>query len=286
MKKMRETVSKDDPKAIYQLNKKIGQGASGAVYIAIDNRTGQKVAVKQMDLAQQPKKELIVNEILIMKESSHPNIVRFIDSYLIDDSELWVVMELMEGGALTDIVEETEFEEDEIAAICKETLLGLEHLHARNIIHRDIKSDNLLIDKTGHVKLTDFGFCAKMAADKGKRATMVGTPYWMAPEIIKQQPYDEKVDIWSLGIMTMEMIEGAPPYLEEEPLKALYLIATHGKPNLADPDKSSDLAKDFLDKALQADPEKRLTASELLKHPFLNKAAPPEVLIDLFSQPG
>ena len=281
MENLRRIVCKDDPMSIYQLVKKIGQGASGAVYNAIDKRTGQKVAVKQMNLAHQPKKELIYNEIKIMKESDHRNIVRFVEAYLVGEAMLWVVMELMEGGPLTDIVESCELEESEIAAICRETLAGLEHLHQREIIHRDIKSDNLLLGKDGHVKLTDFGFCAKLTADRTKRATMVGTPYWMAPEIIKQQPYDKKVDIWSLGIMAIEMIEGEPPYLEEEPLKALYLIATHGKPDLRDPEKCSPALLDFLDRCLQVDPERRSSAAELLQHPFLKIAATPEELVGL-----
>lgn len=281
MEKLDQIVSHDDPRQIYQMTRKIGQGASGSVYIAIDTRNQEKVAVKQMDLTKQAKKELIVNEVNIMKESRHPNIVRFIDAYLVDQIVLWVVMELMEGGALTDVVQDTELEEDQIAAICKETLLGISQLHDRDIIHRDIKSDNILISSSGHVKLTDFGFCAKLEKSNVKRATMVGTPYWMAPEIIKQQPYDNKVDIWSLGIMTIEMIEGNPPYIDEEPLKALYLIATKGKPELESPERSSELLLDFLDKMLQVDPEKRLPSKELLKHPFLEKACGSEVMKDL-----
>lgn len=281
MVRLREIVSRDDPRAIYQMVKKIGQGASGSVFTAVDQRSGERVAVKQMELAKQAKKELIVNEVLIMKESQHPNIVRFIDAYLLGDDELWVVMELMEGGALTDIVEATELEEDQIATICNETLLGLAHLHERDIIHRDIKSDNLLINRSGHVKLTDFGFCAKLTADRAKRATMVGTPYWMAPEIVKQQPYDNKVDIWSLGIMTIEMIEGEPPYMDEEPLRAIYIIATKGKPDLKEPERCSPELLDFLDKMLQVDGDKRFSAQALLEHPFLKKAAPAEALVEL-----
>lgn len=283
MEMMRSIVNPADPLTMYTINQKLGQGASGSVYHATDNRTGETVAIKQMDLAAQPRKELIVNEVLIMKDTKHPNIVQFKDAFLVKN-DLWVVMELMEGGPLNDVVDAVELDEDQIASICKETLSGLADLHSRNIIHRDIKSDNLLLDKSGHVKLTDFGFCAKLTADKSKRATMVGTPYWMAPEVVKQQAYGNKIDVWSLGIMTIEMIEGEPPYLDEEPLKALYLIATKGTPDLADPEASSPELRDFLAKCLAVDPEKRSSAKDLLSHPFLNKAGPPERLQVLLAQ--
>lgn len=280
MEKLQRIVSREDPLERFTLVKKIGQGASGSVFNAIDNRTKRRVAIKQMKLAQQPKKDLIVNEILIMAQSKHPNIVEYIESYLVK-GDLWVVMELMDGGALTDIVEDTELDEDQIAAITKETLEGLAHLHSMQIIHRDIKSDNLLLDKSGHIKLTDFGFCAKLAMPDAKRATMVGTPYWMAPEIVKQEEYDAEVDIWSLGIMVIEMIEGAPPYLDEEPVRALYLISTKGKPDLADPASVSPELRDFLDKALVVNYKKRASAKELLTHPFLKKACAPKDLQSL-----
>lgn len=283
MKKLQEIVNPKDPRQLYIKSEKLGQGASGSVYAGVEIASGEKVAIKQMDMNQQPRKELIVNEVLIMKETNHDNVVHFKDCFLVDN-DLWVVMELMEGGALTDIVDTVELEEDQIAAICKETLMGLEHLHARNIIHRDIKSDNLLLTSDGHVKLTDFGFCAKLTSDQGKRATMVGTPYWMAPEVVKQQAYDNKIDVWSLGIMAIEMIEGAPPYLDEEPLKALYMIATNGTPNLNEPEASSPELRDFLDKCLNVDPEARSSVKSLIAHPFLKKAASSERLISLLNQ--
>ncbi|BGP35216.1 Protein kinase [Rhodotorula toruloides] len=289
MAKLRSVCSPADPNALYTKIKKVGQGASGSVFVAKVLADGARVAIKQMDLSHQPRKELIVNEILVMKESQHPNIVNFLDSFLVGGSELWVVMEYMEGGALTDIIDSNTLQEDQIACISNETCKGLRHLHAQSIIHRDIKSDNVLLDARGHVKIskssaflaTDFGFCAKLTDQKSKRATMVGTPYWMAPEVVKQKEYGAKVDIWSLGIMAIEMIENEPPYLDEEPLKALYLIATNGTPTLKKPEKLSKELKNFLAVCLCVDVKSRATADELLEHEFLKKACPPAALAPL-----
>ncbi|GAA5822958.1 hypothetical protein JCM3770_002478, partial [Rhodotorula araucariae] len=272
MAKLRAVCSPEDPNTLYSKIKKVGQGASGSVFVAKVLAGGSKVAIKQMDLSHQPRKELIVNEILVMKESQHPNIVNFLDSFLVGGTELWVAMEYMEGGALTDIIDSNTLEEDQISCISNETCKGLQHLHAQSIIHRDIKSDNVLLDAHGHVKITDFGFCAKLTDQKSKRATMVGTPYWMAPEVVKQKEYGAKVDIWSLGIMAIEMIENEPPYLDEEPLKALYLIATNGTPTLKKPEKLSKELKNFLAVCLCVDVKSRATADELLEHEFLKKA--------------
>jgi len=298
MAKLREVVSKDDPNRLYAKQKKIGQGASGSVYVAkvMGTRPGvpmnpkirngsDRVAIKQMDLAHQPRKELIVNEILVMRENKHPNIVNFLDAFLMDnDKELWVVMEYMEGGALTDVIENNPLiTEEQISTICLETCQGLDHLHAQNIIHRDIKSDNVLLDARGNVKITDFGFCAKLTETKSKRATMVGTPYWMAPEVVKQKEYGPKVDIWSLGIMAIEMIESEPPYLNEEPLKALYLIATNGTPRLKKPEKLSKELKAFLSVCLCVDVKSRASAQELLNHDFLKHGCPLASLAELLA---
>ncbi|KAI8845174.1 kinase-like domain-containing protein [Chytriomyces cf. hyalinus JEL632] len=285
MDKLRTIVTKSDPTSMYQKIKMVGEGASGKVYLARPTSSAapngpSTVAIKQMDLKRQPRKELLVNEILIMRDSSHPNIVNYLDSFLVKE-DLWLVLEYMEGGTLTNIIDNNTITEPQIAVICNETAKGLQHLHQRSIIHRDIKSDNILLGSSGQVKITDFGYCARLTADRGKRATMVGTPYWMAPEVVKQKEYGPKVDMWSLGIMAIECIEGEPPYLDEDPLKALYLIATNGTPTLKNPEKLSSQFKNFLGRCLEVDVTKRASSDELVLHPFLKSASGLAILAPL-----
>jgi serine/threonine protein kinase len=278
--KLREITSPGMSADRYKDKVKIGQGASGTVYTGTDSVTGRVVAIKQMNLSQQPKKELIINEIIVMRENQQKNIVNYVDSLLVDD-ELWVVMEYLAGGSLTEVVTETILNEGQIAAVCRECLQALEFLHSRSVIHRDIKSDNILLGMDGNVKLTDFGFCAQLENNANKRSTMVGTPYWMAPEVVTRKQYGSKVDIWSLGIMAIEMVEGEPPYLNENPLRALYLIATNGTPELQNPENLSDVFKDFLCQCLEMSVDKRADATTLLKHDFIKKAAPLHSLIPM-----
>ncbi|KAJ2079210.1 hypothetical protein H4R24_003934 [Coemansia sp. RSA 988] len=273
VERLKQICNPNDPILLYRNFVKIGQGASGGVYTAQPVGSPNIVAIKQMNLLKQPKKDLIINEILVMRESKHKNIVNFIDSFL-HRGDLWVVMEYMEGGSLTDVVTNNLMTEGQIATVCRETLEGLEHLHAKGVIHRDIKSDNVLLSMNGDIKLTDFGFCAQITESMAKRTTMVGTPYWMSPEVVMRKEYGPKVDVWSLGIMAIEMVEGEPPYLNENPLRALYLIATTGTPKIQNPESLSPVFRDFLSKALEVSAEKRPNATELLRHQFLQKADP------------
>merc|ERR1712137_989045 len=268
-----DVVSKDNPKNRYVNLKECGKGASGTVYVADDKKTGQKVAVKEMILAKQPNKDIIINEILLMKEGNHPAIVNFIDSYLVDGA-LWVTMEFVDGCDLTQAIDVCHpFPEDLIAAVTQQTLAGLEHLHKKDIIHRDIKSDNVMLSCQGKVKLTDFGYGAQLSAERSKRKTVVGTPYWMAPEVIQGAQYDTKADIWSTGVMAIEMIDGLPPYMDQAPLRALFLIVSKGLPPPRNVAFMSEDFKDFVNQCTIVDPEKRPGATELLKHPFLTKKA-------------
>ncbi|XP_076315911.1 serine/threonine-protein kinase PAK 3-like [Tachypleus tridentatus] len=271
MIKLRSIVSQGNPNMKYRKISEIGHGASGTIYTAIDKVTGLKVAVKQINLNQQVKKELLIRELSVLQETKHPNIVKYFDSYLVGD-ELWVIMEYMEGGCLTDIVNKTCLCENEISVVCKEVLKGIEFLHTNNVIHRDIKSSNILLGKDYSIKLADFGLSAKISRKQNKRTSVVGTRQWMAPEIIIGKMYGPEVDIWSLGITVIEMIDGQPPYYDENSDMIYNLILTNGKPEIENKHNLSPVFQDFLNKCLEVDVTKRYTASELLKHPFIELA--------------
>lgn len=273
MDKLLEIVNLGDPKEKYHILNQVGTGATGNVYTAINIETSEKVAIKMIDIRKQVKKVLILTELSVLKNKKHPNVVNYYDSYLLDGRQLWVIMEYMQFGPLTDLVTKLILREGQIAVIVRETLKAIEFLHSNKIIHRDIKSDNILLGQDGQVKVIDFGFCAQLENTNEKRRTFAGSPYWLSPEIITRKAYDTKTDIWSLGILIIEMLEGAPPYLNEAPFKAIYLIALRGKPDIAYEKLSPELA-DFLDKCLNVDPEARATATELLEHPFLALAEP------------
>lgn len=282
---LKDLVSKEDPNLLYTDAKKIGEGAAGEVFFAVDKRTNNPVAIKKMILTAQNMK-MLVSEIGIMKDCKHRNVVEYYESYLVND-RLWCVMEYLGGGCLTEILEQFEhfqLEEKHIARVCRETLLALEYIHSFHRIHRDIKSDNILIGSDGSVKIADFGYAVQLTADKQKRNTIVGTPYWMAPELIRGLDYCQKVDIWSLGIMCMEMAEGEPPYMEYPPLRALFLITTKGIPDLRRPEKWSPVFKDFLSQCLEKDPERRLSATGMLQHAFLSTACSGADLVQAVEQ--
>ncbi|CAG0897506.1 unnamed protein product, partial [Darwinula stevensoni] len=273
-------VSPGDPRTNLENFIKIGEGSTGIVCIATEISTGRHVAVKKMDLRKQQRRELLFNEVVIMRDYHHPNIVEMYDSYLVSD-ELWVVMEYLEGGALTDIVTHARMDEIQIATVCKQCLKALAYLHSQGVIHRDIKSDSILLASDGRVKLSDFGFCAQVSNELPKRKSLVGTPYWMAPEVISRLPYGPEVDIWSLGIMVIEMVDGEPPFFNEPPLQAMRRIRDMPPPKLKNMQKISPRLQGFLEKMLVRDPAQRATAYDLLQHPFLRQAGSPSSLVPL-----
>jgi len=273
---IQDLVVPGDPMTLFTEMKKIGEGAAGEIFLTTRVGDTRKLAAKKMTLNQQ-NIALMTTEISIMKNSRHPNVVEYIESYLVRD-KLWVIMEYMDGGCLTEILdqfEQMQLSEAQIAYVCACTLRALSYIHSFHRIHRDIKSDNLLLGTNGDVKLADFGYAAQLTQTKQKRTTIVGTPYWMAPEVIRGQNYDTKFDIWSLGIMVMEMLEGEPPYMEFPPLRALFLITTKGVPPLKNPQGHSSELQSFLNLCLEKSPEARGSADQLLAHPFIRMACKP-----------
>lgn len=255
-----------------------------------------------MDLRKQQRRELLFNEVVILRDYHHPNIVETYNSFLVND-ELWVVMEYLEGGALTDIVTHSRMDEEQIATVCKQVLKALSYLHSQGVIHRDIKSDSILLASDGRVKLSDFGFCAQVSQELPKRKSLVGTPYWMSPEVISRLLYGPEVDgkkilnesfvsinlnffsyaVWSLGIMVIEMIDGEPPFFNEPPLQAMRRIRDMPPPSLKNAHKVSSRLRRFLDRMLVRDPASRATAAELLTDPFLLQAGPPSILVPIMA---
>ena len=228
-----ELLTPGNPQHVFSKLKKLDAGSQGEVYRAMNDK-GKAVALKKIFIKDQ-KKEIpaLENEISMLRSSRHPNIIDYHSCHRRDNT-LWIAMELMNGGKLTDLIEEGyKFKEEEVAFILREALKGLLYLHKTGRIHRDIKSDNVLLNTDGRVKLGDFGFCAMISEGKtAKRKTVVGTPYWMAPEVIKGEPYDAKADMWSLGIMGLELCDGEPPLMSLPPMRALYVIVTQKAPKM------------------------------------------------------
>eukprot|EP00742_Colponemidia_sp_Colp-10_P002957 GILJ01003155.1.p1 GENE.GILJ01003155.1~~GILJ01003155.1.p1 ORF type:complete len:541 (+),score=66.20 GILJ01003155.1:45-1625(+) len=263
-----------DPTDTYDIIKKLGEGASGSVYICKNKRNNEQFALKTIKLKREDLIDEIKNEIAIMHISRHPNIVRYFETYSFSRC-LWLVIELMDGGSLTEMVRKHagRMTEPSMAFVCREVLKGLAFLHNSHRMHRDLKSDNILINASGSVKLGDFGYAAQLTEEVKKRTSVVGTPCWMAPELILGEDYGCGVDIWSLGIVLLEMVEGDPPYLNENPVRALFLIATRDSPCLSRPAKWSPEMRGFMARCLEKDPHKRASAEELLQHPWIASLA-------------
>ncbi|KAM4542884.1 serine/threonine-protein kinase PAK 6 [Odontesthes bonariensis] len=276
-------VDKGDPRTYLENFVKIGEGSTGVVCIATEKHTGRQVAVKMMDLRRQQRRELLFNEVVIMRDYQHRNVVEMFKSALVEE-ELWVIMEYLQGGALTNIVSETRLSEEQIATVCEAVLQALAYLHSQGVIHRDIKSDSILLTLDGRVKLSDFGFCAQISKDIPKRKSLVGTPYWMAPEVISKSPYGTEVDVWSMGIMVVEMVDGEPPYFSETPVAAMKRLRDEPAPTVRNVSQISPVLKDFLDRMLTRDPLERASATDLLEHPFLLQSGSPQCLVPLVEQ--
>uniref|UniRef100_A0A4W6ELW1 non-specific serine/threonine protein kinase n=1 Tax=Lates calcarifer TaxID=8187 RepID=A0A4W6ELW1_LATCA len=276
-------VDPGNPRTTLENFVKIGEGSTGVVCIARERHSGRQVAVKMMDLRKQQRRELLFNEVVIMRDYRHQNVVEMYRSALVEE-ELWVIMEYLQGGALTHIVSETRLNEEQIATVCEGVLQALTYLHSQGVIHRDIKSDSILLTLDGRIKLSDFGFCAQISKDVPKRKSLVGTPYWMAPEVISKAPYGTEVDIWSLGIMVVEMVDGEPPYFSDTPITAMKKLRDEAAPSVKNIQRVSPVLKDFLGCMLTRDTVQRSSAANLLEHLFLLQAGSPRCLVPLVEQ--
>ncbi|XP_067411997.1 misshapen-like kinase 1 isoform X2 [Emydura macquarii macquarii] len=270
-----------DPAGIFELVEVVGNGTYGQVYKGRHVKTGQLAAIKVMDVTEDEEEEIKQEINMLKKYSHHRNIATYYGAFVKkslpgNDDQLWLVMEFCGAGSVTDLVKNTKgnaLKEDCIAYICREILRGLAHLHAHKVIHRDIKGQNVLLTENAEVKLVDFGVSAQLDRTVGRRNTFIGTPYWMAPEVIAcdENPdatYDYRSDIWSLGITAIEMAEGAPPLCDMHPMRALFLIPRNPPPKL----KSKKWSKkfiDFIDTCLIKAYMNRPPTEQLLKFPFI-----------------
>uniref|UniRef100_A0A673N3V7 non-specific serine/threonine protein kinase n=1 Tax=Sinocyclocheilus rhinocerous TaxID=307959 RepID=A0A673N3V7_9TELE len=270
-----------DPAGIFELVEVVGNGTYGQVYKGRHVKTGQLAAIKVMDVTEEEEEEIKAEINMLKKYSHHRNIATYYGAFVKKsppghDDQLWLVMEFCGAGSVTDLVKNTKgnsLKEDWIAYICREILRGLSHLHTHKVIHRDIKGQNVLLTENAEVKLVDFGVSAQLDRTVGRRNTFIGTPYWMAPEVIAcdenpDSTYDYRSDIWSLGITAIEMAEGAPPLCDMHPMRALFLIPRNPPPKL----KSKKWSKkfiDFIEGCLVKSYPSRPSTEQLLKHSFI-----------------
>eukprot|EP01127_Copromyxa_protea_P000023 TRINITY_DN10021_c0_g1_i1.p1 TRINITY_DN10021_c0_g1~~TRINITY_DN10021_c0_g1_i1.p1 ORF type:complete len:852 (-),score=152.43 TRINITY_DN10021_c0_g1_i1:69-2624(-) len=284
-------ISKRDPNKVYKLEDPVGKGSTGEVFCGRDSTTGVQVAVKKLVTTRRNQDRLpfILREIEIIATSAHPNIVKYVESFHVGE-EFWVVMEYMSAGSLYDIVKHYDmgpkFMEDHIAYVVHECVSALAYLHSIQRIHRDIKVDNILMHRDGTVKLADFGTAVQLTLQRLRRTTLTGTPYYMAPELIQRIPYGAKVDIWSMGICIIEMIEGQPPFYNLDPTEAFDAITDAVENDTRLRENASPEAVLFVEQCLKCNPEERASAADLLKLSFMEmkctKSAFKEFLDDWF----
>ncbi|KAI6243702.1 Non-specific serine/threonine protein kinase [Aphelenchoides fujianensis] len=270
------------PEDVFDVLAKVGEGSYGSVHKAMHKESGHVLAVKKVPVDTDLQE--IIKEITIMQQCDSRYVVKYYGSYF-KNSDLWIVMEYCGAGSVSDIMRlrRKTLTEDEISAILKDTLLGLSYLHEMKKIHRDVKAGNILLNMEGFAKLADFGVAGQLSDTMAKRNTVIGTPFWMAPELIQEIGYDTKADIWSLGITAIEMAEGRPPLSELHPMRAIFMIPTKPPPTLKNPEEWSEAFNDFVAQCLVKNPEERTTADELLKHEFIVNARGPEAVRDMIA---